>query len=111
MSSSTPRKCSASQPYSQEFRPKRQGSTSAPPKDPRQQLNERVQKYYGPTTKKLKVECQRTEKSESHAQRWKCSFFLNGELIGESQEKTSKANAKKEGAEKSLSWMADKGFP
>jgi hypothetical protein len=112
MSSSTTRKRSSSQPYSQEARPSRSGpSTVGPPKDPRQQLNERVQKYHGPTTRKLKVECERTKDSKPDAQRWKCAFFLEGKLIGESKETRNKASARKDAAEKSLDWMTQRGFP
>ncbi|KIM33357.1 hypothetical protein M408DRAFT_19665 [Serendipita vermifera MAFF 305830] len=45
-----------------------------------------------------------------HAVRWYCSFKMNGQVIGQSPECTSKAIAKEGAAYSALIWMAAQGF-
>jgi hypothetical protein len=78
--------------------------------DPRQQLNERVQNYFGSTKPVLKVNCRKTVITP-HAQRWKCTFLLQDVPMGESEEALNQKTAKKEAAQKALRWMEEKGYP
>jgi len=77
--------------------------------DPRQQLNERVQNHFGNTKKVLGVRCIKTVAIQ-HAQRWKCTFLLQGAPMGESNEVRNQRIARKEAAQKALQWMDEQGL-
>ena len=78
--------------------------------DPRQQLNERVQNYFGDAKEVLKVDCRKTVQTP-HAQRWRCTFLLQEVPMGESEDARNQKLAKKDAAEKALRWLEEKGYP
>lgn len=45
-----------------------------------------------------------------HATRWYCTFSMQGQVVGQSGECTSKATAKEQAAQQALLWLKSVGY-